>query len=156
MRECDEAAAFACALRVLTRRDHSEQELLRKLCGKGFSIEVVSPVLEKLRTLNYLDDRRFAGRWVEGALGSRRFFGTRLRMELIRRGIDAELAAEVVAAATEEASEAERLTELVGRKFPGYDAATATVAEQRRIYQYLLRKGFSSSAVVRLLRGADA
>lgn len=156
MKEHDEAAAFACALRILTRRDHSEQELIRKLCGKGFDPEVVSPVLEKLRKLKYLDDRRFASRWIEDALGRQRFFGSRLRMELVRRGVDAELAAEVVAAATEGESEAERLKEVVARKFPRFEATAATVAEQRRIYQYLLRKGFSSSAVVRMLRGAEA
>lgn len=155
MKDSDEAAAFASALRMLARRDHSERELFRKLCGKGFSPQVVSPVLEKLTKLQYLDDRRFASRWVEDALGRHRFFGGRLRMELVRRGIDAELADEVVAAATEGASEAERLAEVVARKFPGFDAAVATVAEQRRIYQYLLRKGFSSSVVVGLLRGTE-
>ena len=108
--------------------------------------------MAKLRELKYLDDRRYATRWVEEALAGRRFFGTRLRMELVRRGVEPDLAAEVVAGATEAGNETEQLAELVARKFPGFDGASATVGDQRRIYNFLLRKGFSSSAVIQLLR----
>lgn len=156
MKQKDEAAAFACALRILTRRDHSEQELFRKLSGKGHSFGAISASVVRLKELKYLDDRRFATRWVEEALAGQRFFGARLRMELVRRGIEPDLAAEVVAAATEAGNENEQLAELVARKFPGFDGAIATVGYQRRVYNFLLRKGFSSSAVIQFLRKRGA
>jgi len=118
LKQKDEAAAFACALRILTRRDHSEQELFRKLSGKGHSFGAISASVVRLKELKYLDDRRFATRWVEEALAGQRFFGARLRMELVRRGIEPDLAAEVVAAATKAGNENEQLSELVA-KFPG-------------------------------------
>lgn len=155
MNEKNEAAAFASALRMLSRRDHSEQELCRKLCGKGYPAEAVAGTIDKLRDLNYLDDRRFAERWVENALTGQRFFGARLKMELLRRGVSPDLAAEAVAAATGSRDEPAMLAEILERKFPGFDAAGAPVSDQRRVYNYLLRKGFSPSAVLQALRHGE-
>ena len=52
------------ALRLLTARRRTRRELEVHLGRKGFSSEVISPVLEKLEYYGYLDDKTFARLWV--------------------------------------------------------------------------------------------
>ena len=47
------------ALKLLGLRNHSLKELEQKLLKKGYSVENVDPVLEKLTKLGVLDDRMF-------------------------------------------------------------------------------------------------
>lgn len=149
------AAARDCAYRLLTRRDHSTVELRRKLLQRGFQDETVQALLERLTESGFLNDRRFAERWVEAALTSGRGFGPRLRMELQRRGIACELAAEVAARAAAEIDEHEALRELVARKMPTFDPLTASDRERRRIFGFLQRRGFSTAAIISLLRAGS-
>lgn len=48
------------ALALLARRDHSTQELRRKLGRAGHDPEAIAAALERLRELGYQDDVRFA------------------------------------------------------------------------------------------------
>ncbi|MCE0494209.1 recombination regulator RecX [Vibrio salinus] len=48
------------ALQLLSRRDYGEQELHRKLAGKGFSENEIGEVLAYCHDLGYIDDIKFA------------------------------------------------------------------------------------------------
>lgn len=148
----DASAAFSRALRLLTRRDHSEQELRRKLEQKGHQRDSIAGAMDRLKKLEYLDDRRFAASWVEGALTTQRFFGARLGMELQRRGISGEMATEVIGSAMAEREETELLDRLLARKFPRFIPGTSTAAERRRVFDYLRRRGFSASNILQAMR----
>jgi regulatory protein len=139
--------AFEYALRTLTRRDHSEVELRRKLRDKGFSDQVVDNVVSRLTDLKYLDDRRYARSWAETALRNGRGYGPRLRMELKRRGIAVGLIAETLAELGESYAEADTLAAILARKFTGFHMDTATDKEKRRVVSYLQRRGFSLGTI---------
>ncbi len=53
-----ENAALQFALKILSRRDHFEKELMTKLIRKGFEPEICEIIMEKLRNRNYVDDLR--------------------------------------------------------------------------------------------------
>jgi regulatory protein len=75
------------ALDALARRDHSAEDLRRKLLKKGYDGLVVAPLLEALSAENLLDDRRYMENFV--AYHAARGQGPiRLRMELRRHGLD--------------------------------------------------------------------
>ncbi|HZV81546.1 MAG TPA: regulatory protein RecX [Geobacteraceae bacterium] len=143
------------ALSLLARRDHSQAELKRKLVAKGFSSGHVEDALERLTRQGYLDDRRFAQRWAESALRSGRCFGTRLLLELQRRGVSREVAAEAVAVGAAEHSERQVLADVVAKRYVEFDSRKASLKERRRVYDYLLRHGFSPAAVNEYFRGND-
>src|SRR5574340_606464 len=117
--------ALDWALKALGRRDHSEAELARKLCGKGVSPGVVAETIGRLKALHYLDDRRFAERWAESAVRNGRGYGPRLRLELSRKGVPAEVIAEVLAGVAAEFDETETLTAIMAAKFAGFDPRVA-------------------------------
>jgi len=52
--------AYAASIRLLARRDHSVQELTRKLRKREHSEEAIATTLEELLDANYLNDERYA------------------------------------------------------------------------------------------------
>jgi regulatory protein len=148
----DTCKALASAFRTLTYRDHSEAELRRKLQDKGFSGGEVEAVIEKLRRLGYLDDKRFAEQWAESAIRNGRGYGPRLRIELLRRGVPDSLITDVLAKLEDDYGEKETLAALAARKFSGFDPASADDREKRRVINYLRRRGFSLTAILMFFR----
>jgi regulatory protein len=140
------------ALDLLGRRDHSEEEMRRKLRVRKYSDEEISDVLAILREKGYLDDRRFAGSFAEWASRSGKAVGPRLVQELRRRGIGRETAAEAAAESAREHDPEDILRESLRRRFPKYDPRTADLREKRRVFGYFQRKGFDAGLVARLLR----
>ena len=87
--------ARLAAMRLLTRREHSRQELLQKLKFKGFDESLVEQITEDLQREGLLSDVRFA----ESYTRSRRSSGhgpIRIRQELLQRGVSEENIAAVV------------------------------------------------------------
>lgn len=135
------------ALNLLARRDHSVAELRRKLLARGFPASRVEEALGRLTLGGYLDDRRFAERWAESALASGRFCGARLALELQRRGVSREVAAEAVGVAAAGHSEEQLLADVMAKRYAAFDPRGASLKERRRVYDYLLRHGFSPAVV---------
>jgi regulatory protein len=143
---------LALALNLLSRRDHSEAELRRKLSPKGFSAEALDEALTRLRSAGYLDDRRFARGFAEAAIRNGRGYGFRLRLELARRGIPDEIIEDTLAALGAEYDEITTLSELMARKFEGFDPQRADERQKRRVISYFQRRGFSLAAILRVFR----
>ena len=79
--------AYACGLRLLVRREHSERELRFKLERREFETAVIDEVVTRLVEDGYLSDARFAEVFVR----SRYERGTgplKIRAELRERGVD--------------------------------------------------------------------
>jgi regulatory protein len=76
------------AVRLLSRREHTREELRRKLVDKGYAPEFVDPVIEKLAGKRLVSDDRYISSFVHAH--TRRGQGpARIRAELRQRGIDA-------------------------------------------------------------------
>ncbi|MFZ3209704.1 MAG: regulatory protein RecX [Geobacteraceae bacterium] len=148
----DARKAFDCAIGLLARRDHGVAEIERKLVVRGFSEPVVAEVIGRLTVAGYLDDRRFAGQWAEWAVRNGKGYGPRLSLELARRGVKVEIIAEVLADIRANHDEEETLAELAARKFAGFDFSQASDRERRRVVNYLVRRGFSTSIILDYLR----
>lgn len=138
---------FDCSLRVLSLRDHSEWELRRKLKEKGYEQQGIEESVTRLRELGYLDDLRFARLFASSAMRNGRGYGPRLKLELARRGVAAEIVSAVLAELSEEFTESELLARMMERRFSEFDPESATEKEKRKVVGYLQRKGFSLSAI---------
>lgn len=76
------------ALRLLSRRFHSTTEIRTKLFKKKYPEEIILNVIANLKEKNYLDDDEFAKAYIDERIKSKRVGINRLRMELMKRGID--------------------------------------------------------------------
>jgi regulatory protein len=135
--------AFETALRLLTRRAHSEAELRRKLARRGCPEDEVDRAVVRARGLGYLDDAAFA-RALAGerarsrgpALIARELAAKGVERAVVRETVDAVPREEVLAAAR-------RLAE----------RATEARADRRVVAARLLRRGFPSDVVREALEG---
>lgn len=79
--------AFNKASELLSRRDHSEKELLFKLRQKGFSDGALEAI-EKLKDYGYVDDSRFAFSFANELKELKHFGKRRIEQELLKKGIE--------------------------------------------------------------------
>ena len=78
------------AMRLLSQRDHSEAELRRKLAAQDVSEEDVEQAIAYCHEHHWLDDRRFAERYL--VMRSQKGYGVqRIQQELGMKGIAREL-----------------------------------------------------------------
>lgn len=138
------------ALGLLTRREHSRQELTRKLTNRGVEADDAVAVVEKLTKAGWQDDARFA----ELLLRSRANTGygpVRIRAELATHA----LSAEIIATALEgfECDWSGNASDLLRRRHPA--ALSGDRAAQRKAADFLLRRGFGMEHVWAALRASS-
>ena len=130
------------AVRLLSRREHSTEELRRKLAAKGYPKTSIDAVLDKLASKKWVSDERFASNYVHHH--ARRGQGpVRIRAELRQQGIaDSHIEQEVGAAERDWNALA---AEVRRRKFgPELPRTASERAKQARFLQY---RGFNSDQI---------
>lgn len=151
--------AKALALRVLAYHARSEAQLRARLerAGHGAGAD---EVLAWARRLGYLDDAVYARARARALLGAGRVGPRRAEQRLRAAGIDAASARAAVAAAAEERAEDRREGEpaevalcrdALARRLRGRALSLLDDRERARVARFLLGRGFSSSAVARLV-----
>lgn len=147
------AVAREIVLRQLTMRARSEAELRTALRRRNVPDEVADEVLGRFSELGLVDDAAFAAQWVEGQqrrLRSRQV----LRQELRTKGVDADVAAEALAAVTPEDEDAAALA--LARKRAAATRGLDRDTRYRRMIGALARRGFSSAVSHSAVREALA
>ena len=137
------------ALRQLTVRARTKDELRRALARRHVPGEATDEVLERFEEVGLLDDAAYARDWVASAgrrLRSRRVLG----QELAGKGIDREVIDEVMAEVSgdDEYAVALRVAE---RRLPGL-AGLDPATRYRRLAGALARRGFDAQVVSRVVR----
>lgn len=145
--------AFAAALRLLTARERSEQELAERLKVKGFPEEVTWEAIIRCRELGYLSDERFARCRARQLLESGRAVGKKLLIDLQQHGVCEVLARETLTELEEEFDQKAVLMELLQRRFGSFDYYQAEDREKRRVIHYFLRRGFDLTTVLECIKG---
>lgn len=128
--------AYNQAVSFLSRRDHSERELIIKLRRKGYN-ESGEAAVEKLRNDGYLDDRRFAEAYAKELFQLKKFGKSRVRQELMRKGIGSEIISDVLDGYENDEN---NITDIIMRK---YCRCLNDEKGRKRIVSGLLRLGYS-------------
>jgi regulatory protein len=141
-------SARAIALRLLSRRDYTIAELRDRLFARGCEERETDELINSLTADGTLDDRRVAAAHVRTAGRLKGRGRLRIVRELAARGIDRDVARELVRDLSPE-DEAESIARVLARKrVPPVPSA----AERRKIVQHLLRRGFPGDAIDQALR----
>jgi regulatory protein len=129
------------ALRLLARREHSRDELARKLSPYAESPEILEGVLRDLESRKQLSNERFAeirAHWL-----ARKYGAVKIRQDLKAKGVENELVERISAE-----GELERAQAILARK---YRVPAATREERARRARFLQGRGFSSDVIRRLV-----
>ena len=128
------------AVRMLAERSCSRREIERKLTLARFDPDVTDLVLFKLEKANLLNDREFAMQWVHSR--SRKYGASRIRQELRTKGIDEDIASEIL----EDLSEEDQLRQAVAlavKKIRSLQPSCEEKKWKQRITSFLVRRGYS-------------
>ena len=126
-----------------------------KLRSREFTEADLNEAVSRLEAESWISDRRYAERFAEAALASGRFVGTRLKMEMRRRGIPDELVGEVIGRLAEEYDESQDVQSVLERRFPLFSYAGADDKVKRRVIGFLQRRGYRFSAIMQAMKATD-
>jgi regulatory protein len=146
----DAILARNVATGLLAGRDHAIADLSRKLQQRGFTPAAIAAALEELRLSNAVNDERYGQNVVR--YRSRRGQGpARIRLELRKSGVNAELAAAAVKGGDDAPDFARLARETRVRKFgPDVPKDWKERSRQARFLQY---RGFSNDHIRAALEG---
>ena len=134
---------------LLSRRAWTRADLAARLRRRGAPADVATEVVDDLVARGYLNDAAFARHWVT-TRAARGYGAARLRLELRARGIAAPVIAAALGALDGDDALA-RARDAARRRVPALRRGRPDRLASR-LRDYLLRRGFSTSVVVRVVR----
>jgi regulatory protein len=144
-------SAYLDGLRLLGRRELSASLLRARLLDREHPSEEVDAAVAHLLETGALDDGRVARAFARTAAKVKGRGRLRVLRELHAMGIAKEVAAEALAEVFGDVDERALIVKALQKKLHGRPRV-ASPAENARLYQYLMRQGFSPAGIVAALR----
>lgn len=129
------------AVAFLSRRDYCSGELFKKLRGE-FDEKYARSAVEKAEEKGYIDDRRYAENRASALFDKKGMSASRIRSDLIFRGVDSLLAREVTEKFENEPRE--KIAELLQTKFANRLDSPKNI---KRVFDTLVRLGYAFSDI---------
>ncbi len=148
-------SAYLDALHLLSRRALTVSECRGRLEDRGHSTEQIDAAIAHLLETGGLDDGRLARAHARTSAEVKGRGRLRAQRELQARGVDRHVAAEAIADVFGDKDERALVSRAIQKKLRGRQKP-ATPAEFARLYQHLMRQGFTPAvigAVLRTMRG---
>lgn len=140
------------SLKLLAYRGRSEQELRERLLRKGFDACVTESVIEDLKTAGFIDDALLAAGLKRQAREGRLLGHNAARLFLQRRGVARDVVESVMD--YDEEDELRTLRKLIEKK-TRLSGAPQTPRDRQRLWNFLVRKGYSTGVIRRAMNNPD-
>ena len=135
------------ALHLLEQMDRTEKQLRDKLLANEYPQSCIDGAIAYVKGFHYLDDSRYASNYVR--FSQEKMSKVQMKQKLMQKGI----ASSVIADAIEEAYVADEMEQIMAllrkRKFVPEEADEK---EFQRTYQYVMRRGFKSSDILKAMK----
>ena len=136
---------------MLARREHSVAEVRSRLVDREHPLEEIEAALERLIETRALDDSRVARAYARTALNVKGRGRLRVQRELQLMGIARDIAGEAVADVFGDSDERSLIEKAIQKKLRG-GKKLVTMQDRARVYQFLMRQGFTPAAVSAAMR----
>ncbi len=141
-------------MRLLGLCDRSKRELKERLLRKGYSDAAAEGVSGEMESLGYIDDRRYAERFVSDAV-NRRYAGPQMIVSALqKKGVARDIIDDVLCKVSNDSSQADIARLALGRRLRNRSAPRDR-DEIRRLSDYLRRRGFSYDIIKDVLKGIE-
>jgi regulatory protein len=147
----EQQRALELAYRALSSRERTTVELRAWLERKRVEPQAIEHAVAELRRAGFLDDARFARRFAEDKRDLERWGSERIERDLLRRGVAADVVAEVVESSGREAELSAALQLLCERVPPPADDR-----QRDRAWRLLVRKGYDAELAYDAVRAHGA
>jgi regulatory protein len=142
------------AVKLLSIRARSKQELDDRLKRSGFSIAAIDETLRELERLDLINDAEFAVLFARTKMAQKPQGKMALSLELKKKGIEETAIENAIAKAYEGTNESEVAFSLANRKKQQFRNLEEQKAK-KRLSDYLLRRGFRFDVVRDVLENWD-
>jgi regulatory protein len=142
--------AYLDALKMLARRELSEQQVRQRLARKSHDPDEIDDAVARLRAERALDDARVADTIARSEVGLRKRGKIRVQMQIERAGIARATARRAVEETFESIDKDALLEASLARRLRGRQ----TIDDERdleRLYRYLVGQGFEPDHVLQSL-----
>ena len=143
--------AYHDALKLLARRELSVEALRARLLDRDHPREEVDAAIVQLLDSGGLDDNRVARAHARTAAGVKGRGRLRVMRDLLAMGIAKDTAVAAIADVFGELDERTLIARALQKKLRGRSRVPDR-AEQARLYQYLMRQGFTPAGITAALR----
>jgi regulatory protein len=154
-----ERELFEYAVGALARKMRTVRDLRRLMKPRAEEGEAggraMDAVVARLKELNYLSDTRFAEDYTRVRKEHEKFGRRRVQQDLMQKGVHKELVASTLQAAYEDVDEVALARQYIERKRmkqPSGPDVQSIQKETARAMNRLMRAGFSSGAIFKVLR----
>ncbi|HXG39276.1 MAG TPA: RecX family transcriptional regulator [Bacteroidota bacterium] len=143
------------AINYISYRPRSSKEVIDHLKKKSFSAELAKTVTQQLQKKNLIDDIAFAQMFVRDRLKRKPIGSARLRQQLLMKGIAPNIIERVLHDLVND-DDQQRAAELLAAKRLSHAAGSYAQLDpakrKRRMFEYLLRRGFSTDIASKTVR----
>ena len=144
-------SAYLHALKLLARRELSVEGLRARLLEREYTSDDVEKAVAHLLETGALDDARVARAYARTAATVKGRGRLRVMRELHAMGIEKAVAAEALAEVFGDIDERTLIARALQKKLRGR-TKIGSPSEYARLYQFLMRQGFSPAGVTQALR----
>ena len=149
----DEAGLFEYAVRALSSRMLTVSQLKRRMRMRAeegeAGVQAMDAVVQRLKELRYLDDSRYAADFTRMRQENEKFGKRRVQQDLMHRGVHGDVIKAAIEPAYEDVKEDALARQYIERKRM---KPPANEKETARIVRRLVRAGFSTSSIFKVLR----
>ena len=131
------------ALNLLSFRNRSEKEIKERLKQKKFDNKTAEEVVDKLKSVDLIDDDKFARLWIKNRLTGKPRGKNLIKRELYQKGIKKEIIENAISEIYSETTEEELALKLAQKKAISY-AKLDKVKAKHKLYAFLISRGFES------------
>ena len=135
-------AAKASALAGLANRARTTKEIRDALTRKGFAEPIVEDTVADLERLGLVDDAAYARAFARGRFSGRGYGPSRLRQDLMRKGVAREAIDQALAELTEAEDLGEAARDQAARKWRTLSSEDDLRKRKKKTMDYLVRRGF--------------
>ncbi len=138
------------AMNLLQKRAYTEKQLADKLKEGGYPEAIAEIAMEYVKSFRYIDDLQYAMDYLN-CYAERKSI-KKIEMELMQKGVSRDIWRHAMAVWEEEGGSQDEMTmikELLRKKNYSSDM---DVKEKRKIYGFLLRKGYSAEHVMEAMK----
>jgi len=135
------------ALHLLERMDRTEQQLREKLLASEYPQNCVEDAIDYVKSFHYVDDVRYAETYTR--YSKEKLSRQQIKQKLMTKGVSRDIIEQTVENEYD-ADESVHIRKLLEKKH--YNREECEEGEFRRIYQYLLRRGFHSNDILKEMK----
>lgn len=140
--------AFDRALRFASFKRRTQAQLEKKMLELDYGDDIIRKVIKKMKELKYLDDEQYAEDYIEERTNMKPSGKRLIAMELKNKGINEQtIIKKLESSEIDEYNLAYGLAEKKISRIQNLDRK-----ELQRIYAFLMRRGFSSNLVLKVLK----